>query len=338
MTSKAPLFFALAFVSLNSAQSPEDHVSRALHFTSTGTDAGVAEIENLIRNIAGIQRASIDTRESALVLQGTATQIALAEWLFRLLDLPTGAPVQNSTNREYRVSANPDDVVRVFYLSNTTTVPSFQELVTAVNGVTHMGPMFTYYALRIVAARGTADQVALADFFFAQMDKPPALETSQSPPAPEYRMPNGPDNVARVYYLPNVKTVTDFQSLTFVARVATNVPWLFTYNQPRAAAARATTEQLDIVGWLFDELGQPANLRDSGPHEYRLPDASDDVVRVFYLTPTLTVERLEEIANQIRPRTEHRLAMTYHVARAIVVRGNSAQIALADKIVKEQDQ
>ena len=65
-----------------------------------------------------------------------------------------------------------DNVVKVFYLKNITSVQEFQEIVTAVRSVTDIRRMFTYNAQNAVMARGTPDQIALAEKLFSDLDKP----------------------------------------------------------------------------------------------------------------------------------------------------------------------
>jgi general secretion pathway protein D len=67
-----------------------------------------------------------------------------------------------------------DEVVKVFYLQNVTSVQEFQEIVTAVRSVTDIRRMFTYNAQNVVMARGTVDQIALAEKLFHDLDKPKA--------------------------------------------------------------------------------------------------------------------------------------------------------------------
>ena len=67
-----------------------------------------------------------------------------------------------------------DQEVKVFYLKNVTSVQEFQEIVTAVRSITDIRRMFTYNAQNAVMARGTPDQIALAEKLFHDLDKPKA--------------------------------------------------------------------------------------------------------------------------------------------------------------------
>lgn len=67
-----------------------------------------------------------------------------------------------------------DNVVRVFYVQNATSVQEFQEIATAVRSLTEIRRVFTYNAQRAVLMRGTPDQIALAEKLIHDLDKPKA--------------------------------------------------------------------------------------------------------------------------------------------------------------------
>jgi general secretion pathway protein D len=67
-----------------------------------------------------------------------------------------------------------DEVVKVFYLKNPTTVQEFQEIITAVRSVTDVRRMFTYNAQNAVMVRDTVDKVELVEKLLRDMDKPKA--------------------------------------------------------------------------------------------------------------------------------------------------------------------
>lgn len=65
-----------------------------------------------------------------------------------------------------------DNVVRVFYIQNSTSVQEFQEIATAVRSLTEIRRVFTYNAQRAILMRGTPDQIALAEKLVHDLDKP----------------------------------------------------------------------------------------------------------------------------------------------------------------------
>ena len=64
-----------------------------------------------------------------------------------------------------------DQVLKVFYLRNMTTVQEFQEIVTAVRSATDIRRMFADSSQYAVIARGSPDQIALAAKLFHDLDR-----------------------------------------------------------------------------------------------------------------------------------------------------------------------
>jgi general secretion pathway protein D len=65
-----------------------------------------------------------------------------------------------------------DNVVKVFYVTNATSVQEFQEIATAVRTVVEVRKVFTYNSQKALIVRGTQDQVALAEALVHDLDKP----------------------------------------------------------------------------------------------------------------------------------------------------------------------
>ncbi|MBI2687552.1 MAG: hypothetical protein HYX27_14660 [Acidobacteria bacterium] len=65
-----------------------------------------------------------------------------------------------------------DNVVKVFYLQNITSVQELNEIATSVRSVTEIRRLYTYNAQNAVIARGTVDQVALVEKLLTDLDKP----------------------------------------------------------------------------------------------------------------------------------------------------------------------
>jgi len=64
-----------------------------------------------------------------------------------------------------------DEVVKVFYLKNPTSVQEFQEIVTAVRSVSDVRKMFTFNAQNAILVRDTVDKVALVEKLLHDVDK-----------------------------------------------------------------------------------------------------------------------------------------------------------------------
>jgi general secretion pathway protein D len=67
-----------------------------------------------------------------------------------------------------------DNAVQVFYLSNLTTPQELQEISTVLRTVADIKKVFTYGSMNAIIARGTPDQILLAEKLVNDLDKPKA--------------------------------------------------------------------------------------------------------------------------------------------------------------------
>ncbi len=74
---------------------------------------------------------------------------------------------QQTKRREYE-----DNVVKVFYLTNVTSQQELNEIAGAIRAVTNLRQLLTYTAQMAILARGTADQIGLAQKLVLDLDKP----------------------------------------------------------------------------------------------------------------------------------------------------------------------
>ena len=326
-------FLIAAFCALAAyGQAPAPQNQQVFTFKHTDTVQDFQEVCNLIRTATMVRDVSTDNAQKTLTVLGTADQLALAGWLYKALDKTPQS--QDAAVQEYR--AGGDDIVHLYYIANTETVQEFQEIANLVRTSTLIRNAFTYNAARALAVRGTGDQMGLADWLVTELNQP--VQQSHSSAPHQYRIPMSSTDAARygdvvrVFYLPNTKTAQDFQEVANLVRATTNIRMAFTYSEPRALALRATSDEIALAAWLVNELNT------NGQDEYRVPNASDDIVRAFYLPHTATVQDFQAIANQIRTATEIRKAFTYNAQRALVLRGTVTHLALAERMVKELDQ
>jgi hypothetical protein len=233
-------------------------------------------------------------------------------------------------------------MVRIFHIRNAPAVQQFQEIAVAVRTTAEIRRMYTYNAGRAVVARGTAGQVALAEWLINELDKP-AEGTRQHSSADEYRVPAqvridekgwDADDVARVFYTAHAATVQDFQEMATLIRTMTDIRRVFTYNELRAMTLRSTAGQIVMAEWLFNQLDRQAPAR-SAALEYRAPANADDVLRVFYLPAGGTVQEFQKTATRVRTETGIRRVFTYNAPRALALRGTAAQIAMAARMIAD---
>ena len=318
---------------------------RVFHFAHTPTEQRTQEIATAIRAIAEPKDVSADFAAGTLTIHGTADQLELAEWLFLGMDRSVPAPLDSAVH-EYRLLDGPDNVVRLFYLDRGQTVQDFQEFATLLRTTAEIRRVYPYSGAKILAMRGTADQINMADYFTNELEKS-AGATHPHSVTPEYILPAVPsprqnENVVRIFFVANAPTIQDFQELATLIRSIAGIPRVFTYNTPRAIAMRGTSDQLSFAEWLFNEIDQPRNGESSHasvPYDYQdfTPTENAHSVRVFYLHHTATVQDFQKIAVTIRTATGIRRLFTYNSPRAMVLRGTLDQIEQAQRLLTQLD-
>ena len=109
----------------------------------------------------------------------------LTKFFWKPLSANTIFVTQDNTTkrRDYE-----DQVVKIFYLKNVSTVPELNEIATDVRTICDIRRLFPYSAQMALIVRAEADRVALAEKVIADLDKPKAevvidvlvLETNRS--------------------------------------------------------------------------------------------------------------------------------------------------------------
>ena len=222
----------------------DDDVVRVFYLTQTKTAQDIQEVATLVRSMGDIRRLLIYNAPRAMVLRGTAAQMALTEWLLHEVDSPS----PNSAARQYQLSGAGDDVARVFFLRYPKGPQELQEVATIVRSIGEIRRLFTYNAPKAMAARGTADQMALSEWLINVLGTPPQNSTAN-----EYRLAGTSDEVVRVFYVTHADTPQRLQEIATEVRSTAKVRWLFTYNAPRALALRGTASQMALADRLIKE-------------------------------------------------------------------------------------
>ena len=221
--------------------SASDDIVRVFYLAHAPTPHDVQELATVVRSMADIRLAFTYNPQKAIIFRTSAETLDLAEWLVKELDKPVEHR-QHLKQSSYGTPVKPDELVRVFYLANTEHVHDLQEIATAVRSIASIRRVFTYNNLRAVTVRAPADQVAAAEWLFAELDKPSGQATAASG-GNEYRT-GGNDDVMRVFRLPQATTVPRLQETAVSVRSQTGLRYVFTYNAPRAVAVRGTAEQV----------------------------------------------------------------------------------------------
>lgn len=117
--------------------------------------------------------------------------------------------------------------------------------------------VFTCNTPRALAARGTRDQIALAEWLFRELDQAAIrrLGAAQATKLESRECPGPADGgeTVRVFYFGNSANPRQFQQLVSLVRGETKIRWAFAYNALCAAAFRGTPSQIAMAQQLLKE-------------------------------------------------------------------------------------
>jgi hypothetical protein len=290
----------------------------------------------MVRTISG-QKMTIfaDTAQKTLSVGGTASQIAIAEFLYTELDRQT---VPDSVSQEYKVANNADDVVRLFFLPNTATVQDLQEVATTIRTIAEIRQVFTLNLSRALAMRGTADQISAAAFMVNELNQPASAKKADSKVHQMIDTGNRGETQVRVFYLPYTSTVQQFQEVATLTRTIAEIRRVFTYNAAKAMVVRGTGDQMALTEWMVHELAKPVDAATLASQQYTMASDphSENIVRVFYVKDVPTVAAFQQVATQIRAATQIRRVFTYNATKAMALRGTAAQLAMVDQMLQDR--
>jgi hypothetical protein len=200
------------------------------------TPMALQEVVNAVRSIADIPYLFPVNAVNAVVMRGTAAQIALAKWAFQQLD---GPPPANRTTefREFHSQWLPDAVVRVFFLATLRDPQAIQEVVNATRTIADVQRFFPVNQLHAITMRGTAAQAELCAWLVNRLDTP------ATPVAGEYLFPGSPTGVVRLFVPAKTPTIEVVKQL----QIESKAQKVFLVSTRSAVAFRGTAEQAAIA-------------------------------------------------------------------------------------------
>jgi hypothetical protein len=228
-------------------------VVRVMYLTHPQTQVSYQEIVNAVRTIPEITKVFPYSGQFAIVMRGTASQTAMAEWLFRQLDLTAGLqPPQSLAAHQYTTPGVTNDQVQVLFRSHPWTIQSMQEIVNAVRVIPQLSRVFPYVAAGAISVRGQPATLALATWLFGQLDQ--SAPASGVAPA-EYQMPGGADDVTQVFHLGSGNIAT-LPNVVTAVRAASPKP-VFPVTSLNALVMRGTATQVAAADLLIRQMGKP---------------------------------------------------------------------------------
>ena len=219
---------------------------------------------------------------------------------------------------------------QAFNLAQAQTRRDVLEVATVMRAVAGVRQVFVNDQQKSVTVRGTADEVRLAEWLVAALDRPATVPQ-------EYAMPGPGDDRIRVFHLTHAETPQDLNEMVTLIRTLADAQHASVYNLPKALVLRGNAWRISLAEWLIGELNQPPNTPSpAGPREYHLQGVSDDenLVRIFY-THARTSEELWSIVKGMRSAVKVLPRSFVNTARgAIIVRASAEKIAAAEQALQ----
>ena len=231
---------------------------RVFYLTHDETPTDTQEIVNLLRATADLQRVFPYHARGAIALRGNPAQIALAEWLFSQLDKPVDPQTAKAAAYEFPEPGGGVDAVRVFYLSQVETRKNTQEIINLIRTTADIQRIFPYTARRAIALRGSAAQIALAEWLFGELDQA-ASPQANTMDAYQHSAPSGGGDSVRLLFFTHNETEEDLQEIVNLIRTTADIQRIFPYAARRAIALRGSAAQIALAEWLFHQFGRPAS-------------------------------------------------------------------------------
>ncbi|MGA2772994.1 MAG: hypothetical protein ABSG26_19475 [Bryobacteraceae bacterium] len=293
------------------------------------------EMANAIKTAGDVRDVSIDPVKKTVTVNGTAEQIALAQWVCGELDKPSA--VQAFAKSQYAAPTSTQLAVQVFYLAHSQSSQALQESVNATRAVTDIQRLFPYNPISAVVASGTVDQLAVSEWLLNELDAPAAQ--IQTPVLHDHAVQVDPrwGNRAQVFFLPRAHSPQAVQDMANLTRSLVDIQWLFPAISRNALVLRGTAEQVAFADWILTLLNDPtAPAADSAALEYSVQGDTrqGNLARIFFLSHP---QDGQELANTIRSTTKMHRVWYSPFRNALAVRGTGDQIAQAEQIIRERD-
>jgi hypothetical protein len=135
---------------------------RVFYLTHLEMRLDLLEAQTMVRMTGDAQYVSLIDSRRILVVRGTAPQLEWVAWLLDELDRPiVGGTTPLPTLREHGIPGG-DERVCLFFLPGDSTPRELNAAMLNVGSATQSRRLFYHTSQRVLAVRGTADQIAIA--------------------------------------------------------------------------------------------------------------------------------------------------------------------------------
>jgi type II secretory pathway component GspD/PulD (secretin) len=237
-------------------EAKRDPAVRVFRLANIETPVGLNRITTAVRTIADVSRVLPYNAQRAIVVRGTPGQAALAEWLLNQLDQPA-SPVHESATYHFE-EAGDDPAVLVFRLANVETSQDLQEITNAIRVIADVRKILPYVVQGAVIMRGSADQIAMAEWLVGELDQPAGGNAAlcQDAAGHEFQVPDS-DQIVHVFHFTDSTTAQQFVDIAAQARRTQKLEQVYICYSQRALSVRGTLDQIALTEQLIQEMMKP---------------------------------------------------------------------------------
>ncbi len=125
---------------------------------------------NLIRTITDMPRIYTYAPRRAIVARGTPAQIAVTEWLVRVLDKAVAPTPARTEAYEDSGDSRQGPAIRLFFVPAAETSQELHEVLSMIRTTADINRVYAYPPVRMIALRGTAAQADLAQWLVKRLE------------------------------------------------------------------------------------------------------------------------------------------------------------------------
>ena len=143
--------------------------------------------------------------------------------------------------------------------------------------------------------------------------------------------------VDRVYHLTHADTPEEMNEIATAVRSLGDIRQIFVIAKDKVMTVHAASDKMAFADWLVGELNRAAPDPSSTAHQYRVPGADDEVVRMFYLAHSRRPQDTLEIVTAVRLVVDVKRIFVSNRLKAMAVSGTEAQMHMVEWLVGELD-
>lgn len=222
------------------------------------------------------------------------------------------------------------DVQRTYNFVHISSAVGYKEIANVYRTIGDLKDVWVDEAAATLSTHGAADQMALADWLFPQIDV-------QSTPASvsHWYQATGKDPVVRVFYLAHTPNARAAQEIVNMVRSGADCGRIIVAWESRTVTVRATADQAAVAAWLFTQLDLSAPTPGTPTESYHFPVSWDPEIHIVHLAAATQPYAIQELVNGIRVVADMNRVFPAISQGILMLRGTDDSVATAEWMVSQ---